>query len=130
MDRKLEADAAGLFDELQKFGRVAVYEINFDTGKSTIRTDSTGVLNEVKKLLTEHKELHLMIEGHTDNVGKAATNKKLSDDRAASVKDWLVRAGVPAVNLSTSGFGDTKSLADNSTEEGRAKNRRVELVKK
>lgn len=76
-----------------------------------------------------HAQFKLKIEGHTDNVGNAASNKKLSEDRAAAVKNWLVKNGMRDANLATAGFGDAKPVGDNQTEEGRARNRRVELVK-
>jgi len=130
MEQKLEANAEGWFDEISKSGRVAVYGINFDTGKSTIRADSRKPLEEVRKLALDHPELKLAIEGHTDNAGNPAANRKLSEERAAAVKAWLVQNGVPAAQLSTTGFGDTKPVADNRSEDGRAKNRRVELVRR
>jgi len=74
--------------------------------------------------------LRLEIQGHTDNVGAPAANLKLSQDRAAAVKAYLVQGGVAAARLTTSGLGDTKPVADNRTDAGRAENRRVELVKK
>ena len=76
-------------------------------------------------------ELKLEIQGHTDNVGAAAANLKLSQDRAAAVKAYLVQTfGVAADRLTTAGLGDTKPIADNATDAGRAQNRRVELVEK
>ena len=75
-------------------------------------------------------ELALEIQGHTDNVGAAAANLTLSRERAAAVKAALVKAGIDEGRLTTSGFGDTQPVADNSTDEGRARNRRVELVRK
>ena len=91
--------------------------------------DSAKALGEVAKLLKENADLKLRVEGHTDNVGKSKDNLELSKKRAAAVKDWLSENGVEASRLATEGFGDKKPVADNSTEEGRAKNRRVELVK-
>jgi outer membrane protein OmpA-like peptidoglycan-associated protein len=129
MEQTLEANASTWFDELSRSGRVAVYGINFDTGKATLKPESEHVLAEIKTLLTAHAQLKLKIEGHTDNVGNAASNKKLSEDRAAAVKNWLVKNGARDANLVTAGFGDAKPVGDNQTEEGRARNRRVELVK-
>jgi len=74
--------------------------------------------------------LKLEIQGHTDNVGAKDANLKLSRDRADSVKAYLVKGGVVASRLTTAGFGDAQPVADNGTEEGRAQNRRVVLVKK
>ena len=129
MTQKLEASADSWFDEISKTGRVAVYGINFDSGKATLKPESEEVLAELQKLTTGHAQLKLRIEGHTDNVGNAAANKKLSEDRALAVKAWLVKMGTAATQLSSAGWGDSKPLADNKTDEGRAKNRRVELVK-
>jgi len=129
MEEKYTVDASGLYDEIAKSGRVAVYGITFDTGKATLTSDSEAVLGEVRKLLERHAELKLRIEGHTDNVGKPAANKKLSEERAAAVKTWLAEGGIAGARLTAAGFGDAKPVADNATDEGRAKNRRVELVK-
>ncbi len=129
MEQKLEANAESWFDEISKTGRVAVYGINFDTGKATLKPESEKVLAEISKLATGHAQLKLGIEGHTDNIGGAAANKKLSESRAEAVKAWLIKNGANGANFTTTGFGDTKPVDDNKTEAGRAKNRRVELVK-
>jgi outer membrane protein OmpA-like peptidoglycan-associated protein len=81
------------------------------------------------KLLNADAGLKLRVEGHTDNVGGKAANQALSDQRAAAVVAWLASHGVTKARLAAQGFGDTKPVADNATEEGRAKNRRVELVR-
>jgi len=89
------------------------------------------MLDQVVALLKQDQSLKLEVQGHTDNVGAAAANLKLSQDRAAAVKDYLVTTGgIAAARLTTAGFGDTKPVAPNTTDEGRAQNRRVELVKK
>jgi OOP family OmpA-OmpF porin len=129
MEQKLEAGADSWFEELSKSGRVAVYGINFDTGKATITPGSADVLEEVRKLASGHPEMKLQIEGHTDNVGQPAANRKLSEDRANAVKAWLVAKGVKAAQLTPAGLGDTKPVGDNRTEQGRTANRRVELVR-
>lgn len=130
MEQVLEANADAWYEEISKSGRVAIYGINFDTGKASIGADSAQVLEEILKLAKAHPELKLTIEGHTDNVGNAAANRKLSEARAGAVKAWLVGKGVKADRLAAAGFGDTKPAADNGTEEGRAKNRRVELARR
>lgn len=79
--------------------------------------------------LTAHPELKLKIEGHTDNVGASAANLTLSQQRAAAVKAWLVKAGISQDRLTTAGHGDSQPVAANDTEDGRSKNRRVELVR-
>ena len=129
MEQKLEANADTMLREIEKSGRVAVYGITFETGKATIRPESDKVLAEVLKLLNTNSTLKLRIEGHTDNIGAAATNKKLSEERANAVKAWLVQKGIKPATLAASGFGDAKPVGDNGSETGRAQNRRVELVK-
>lgn len=129
MAQQVEADASSMLDEINKSGHVAVYGINFDTGKSAIQESSEAVLAQVAKLLTDNADLKLRVEGHTDNQGKSKDNLELSKKRAAAVKAWLVKKGIDASRLTTDGFGDKKPVGDNKTDEGRAKNRRVELVK-
>lgn len=93
-------------------------------------TDSAKILEEIGKLVSQNATLKLRIEGHTDNVGKSAANVDLSKKRAGAVKEGLVKtAKIDASRLTTDGFGDGKPVGDNKTEDGRAKNRRVELVK-
>ena len=118
-----------LLQELNKNGFVALY-INFDTGKADLKQDGVATVKEIATLLKSNPTLKLSVEGHTDNVGDAASNKKLSEARAKSVTAAIVAGGVDAARLSAAGFGQEKPVADNRTEEGRAKNRRVELVKK
>jgi len=129
MQQEVTADASQLQDEISKSGHVAVYGIQFETGKSAILPESEPVLAEVQKLLEQSGSLRIRIEGHTDNVGQKAANQALSERRAQAVMGWLIAHGIDASRLSAKGFGDAKPVADNSTEEGRAKNRRVELAK-
>jgi OmpA-OmpF porin, OOP family len=125
-----EAKAATLADALQETGRVAVYGITFDFNKATLRPEAAPVLGEVLAMLAGNTGLQLAIEGNTDSIGLPAYNLKLSADRAATVMAWLVAHGIDPGRLTTAGFGDTKPVADNATEDGRAKNRRVELVRR
>jgi OOP family OmpA-OmpF porin len=118
-----------LLDELNKNGFIALY-INFDTGKSDLKADGKATVAEIVKMLKAAPELKVAIEGHTDNVGQPAANKALSEARARSVMAAVVAGGVDAKRLSAAGFGQERPVADNRGEEGRAKNRRVELVKK
>ena len=129
MVQEVTADASSLQDEINKSGHVAVYGILFDTGKATLQDSSTSTLNEIIKLLQQDVALKLRIEGHTDNVGAAASNQILSQKRADAVRTWLVSHGIAADRLTAKGYGDTKPVSDNSTDDGRAKNRRVELAK-
>ncbi len=121
-------DAAAMRKALDEQGRVALY-INFDVDKATLRADSQPVIDEIHKLLVSDPALKLSIEGHTDSTGSAARNRELAAARARTVLGALVGLGVDPARLRSSGFGPDKPIADNSTEEGRAKNRRVELVK-
>lgn len=129
MNQEVTADASVLGDKIQKSGHVAVYGIHFDTGKFAILPDSENALQQVLKLLQDNPGLKLRVEGHTDNVGAKAANQILSQKRAQAVMGWLIANGIDASRLTAQGFGDSKPVADNSTEAGRAKNRRVELAK-
>ena len=120
-----------LYDALAETGRVATQGIYFDTGSDRIRPESTPTLVEIAQMLKDHDELAILIEGHTDNVGNAASNQTLSERRAAAVRQALVdKYGIDGGRLTTAGFGSTKPAAPNTTPEGRQTNRRVELVKK
>ena len=121
-------DADTILHKLDKEGHIALY-INFDTGKATLKPDAAEVIDEIVTALKSKTDLKVKLEGHTDNVGNAAANKKLSDDRANAVMNAIVAKGIAKARLSAEGFGLEKPIADNNTNEGRAKNRRVELVK-
>lgn len=121
--------ADAMQSQLASAGHVALY-INFDTDKAGIRPDARPAVDEIAKLLENDPSLKLTIEGHTDNVGDPAHNKALSQQRADAVMGSLISAGIAKERLSTVGLGDTKPVADNKDEDGRAKNRRVELVKR
>jgi outer membrane protein OmpA-like peptidoglycan-associated protein len=129
MQQEVTADASSLSDELNKTGHVAVYGIHFETGKAAILPDSENVLSEIVKMLQANPTVKLSVEGHTDSAGSAASNQTLSEKRAQSVVAWLTAHGVDASRLKSNGWGQAKPVADNSTDDGKAKNRRVELVK-
>ncbi len=126
---KQVVSANKLLDELNRNGFVALY-INFDTGKSDLKADGQATVREIVAALRSAPALKLAIEGHTDNVGQPAANKALSERRARSVMAAVVAGGIDAKRLTASGFGQERPIADNRSEEGRAKNRRVELVKR
>jgi outer membrane protein OmpA-like peptidoglycan-associated protein len=126
---KQEVRASDMLTALNTSGHVALY-INFDTGNATIKPESGPIIDEIAALLKQNPSLKLAIEGHTDTVGNAQSNKTLSERRAKAVMDAIVKQGIDTRRLSSAGFGPDKPIADNKTEEGRAKNRRVELVKK
>jgi outer membrane protein OmpA-like peptidoglycan-associated protein len=131
MEQKVEFSAMELSTILNEKGSVALHGILFDTGQATIRDASKGDLQAIGDLLKQQPALRLEIQGHTDNVGASDANRRLSEARAAAVKQYLVTShGVPADRLTASGFGDAKPVADNTTEQGRAQNRRVELVRR
>lgn len=129
MSQEMQADASSMAEAVVKAGSVAVYGINFDTGKATLQAGSDQVLGEIAKLLTEHDEWRFEVQGHTDDVGAKAANLTLSEERAKAVVAWLTGHGIDAARLVAKGYGDTKPVGDNATDEGRAKNRRVELKK-
>lgn len=129
--QQVEFTAMELAKQLNEKGSVALHGILFDTGKATIKPESKAALAPIGELLKNDAALKLEIQGHTDNVGAAAANLKLSQDRAAAVKAYAVSTfSIAQDRLTTAGFGDTKPVGDNKTEAGRTQNRRVELVKK
>jgi OOP family OmpA-OmpF porin len=122
--------AADMADALATKGMIDLYGVYFDTDKTTVRTESGPTLDEVASLLKIDRSLKLEISGHTDNTGSSAHNLKLSQGRAQAVVQILVtKYGIGAKRLSAKGYGDTKPVASNATDDGKAKNRRVELRK-
>jgi OOP family OmpA-OmpF porin len=115
--------------ELEEKGKTAIYGIHFDTNKAEIKPESETALKEVSKLLSQNPALKLYIVGHTDNVGEFDYNMKLSQARAESVvKELTSKYGVASDRVKPYGVGPLSPVASNKTEEGRAKNRRVELI--
>lgn len=114
--------------ELNEKGKSILY-INFDVDKSDIKPDGKEVVDQIAKALQQDASLKISIEGHTDNTGDASHNKKLSDDRANAVLQSLIQAGIDKSRLTAKGFGAENPLVANNSEENKAKNRRVELVK-
>lgn len=125
---KQEVTANDMFDALTREGHIALY-INFDTGKSTIKPESKPMIEQIVQMMKGNPDLTISVEGHTDNVGNSKSNKALSDDRAKAVVTEILAQGIDAKRLIAVGYGQEKPVADNQTEEGRAMNRRVELVK-
>jgi outer membrane protein OmpA-like peptidoglycan-associated protein len=109
-------------------GSAAVYGVQFDTNSATLRPDSTASLEKMLAVILKRPDSRWIISGHTDNQGSAELNQKLSEARASSVIAWLVSHGIAASRFTAQGYGASRPVADNSTEEGRAKNRRVELM--
>ena len=129
MKQEVAIDAASMASSIADTGSVAIYGINFDTASSVIKPDSAPAIDEIAKLLSGNPTLKVYIVGHTDMVGDAASNVKLSQARAQSVITALVsKHGITAVRLIAFGNGPYAPVASNKTDDGRAKNRRVELV--
>jgi len=130
MEQRIVADAASFGNDLKATGRTAVYGIYFDTGKAELKPESTPALQEVAKLFTGDASLKLFVVGHTDSVGNVDANMKLAQARAEAVVAALTTThGIAAARLKGYGVGPLCPVASNDAEDGRAKNRRVELVK-
>ena len=130
MNQDVIADANSMANSIKESGKVAVYGIYFDTGKSTLKPESQPTLQEITKLLKADPNLKLYVVGHTDNTGAFDANMKLSMDRAGAVVNALVsQFSVNVARLRACGDGPTSPVASNENEEGKALNRRVELVK-
>ena len=106
----------------------AYSNLNFEINKSKILESSFPSLNDLATYLNSNTNLKLALEGHTDNVGSETSNQTLSENRAKSVKDYLVSKGVAESRITHKGFGESKPIADNLTEEGKKQNRRVEFI--
>ena len=120
--------AAQMKSDIDKTGK-AVLHINFDTDKASLQSDGQKAVDEIFVLLDADPKLKLSIEGYTDNSGTAERNKKLSTERANTVMYALAGKGIDIKRLKASGFGAEKPLKTNDSEENKAENRRVELVK-
>ncbi len=123
-----EVTAGNLMDELNQKGRVTVY-IHFDTNSAELDEKADPVIEEISTMLLENPDLNLIVEGHTDSIGNPEDNLELSRERAEAVVNALIDKDVDSQRLTSQGYGDTRPIADNDTPDGRAKNRRVELVK-
>jgi outer membrane protein OmpA-like peptidoglycan-associated protein len=130
MTQYIQADAAALGTGLDATGHVAIYGIFFDTNKSEVKPESAPALQEIAKLLTQHPRLSLKVVGHTDMTGQLDANMKLSQARAEAVVQALTsRHGIAPARLKPYGVGPLAPVATNDNDDGRGRNRRVELVK-
>ena len=124
-----DAGARDLGSELTKSCHIALYGVLFDFDKATLKPASDTVLARVQAILAKDPGLKVEVQGHTDAVGNDAYNMTLSDSRAHAVVAWLVQRGIAADRLLAKGYGKTRPVADNDSDAGRAKNRRVEVAK-
>ena len=130
MEQHIVADAAAFNNDIRATGHAAVYGIYFDTGKADIKSESKQAIGEIANLLKSDPELKIVVVGHTDNKGSVESNLKLSQDRAQAVMQSLIRdQNIVSSRLRAYGCGQFAPVASNDAEDGRAKNRRVELVK-
>jgi len=126
---KVTVDAAALASDITSTGHAAIYGIYFDTGKAEVKPESDAALQEIAKLLQQNASLKLLVVGHTDSVGALPANMDLSKRRADAVVQALTgKHGIGSARLLAQGAGPLSPVDSNKTEEGRAKNRRVELV--
>jgi OOP family OmpA-OmpF porin len=129
MQQEVVADANAMRKDLADTGKTIVYGIYFDTASAAIKPESEPALVEMVKLLNGSPTLKVYVIGHTDSVGSLESNLKLSSDRAASVVKAITERGIAASRLKSAGVGPYSPVASNDTDEGKAKNRRVEFVK-
>jgi outer membrane protein OmpA-like peptidoglycan-associated protein len=122
-------EAIGFADAIERYGHVSIYGIHFLAGRAEFTGDSEAALREIAVMLEAQPEWRIRVESHTDNTGTKMANMTLSARRASAVAAWLAGHGVKRLRLESTGMGDTHPIADNATEEGRAKNERVDLVK-
>lgn len=128
-EKKLTFGPAEMKAALDADGRVQLYGILFDVDKATLKTESTKQLSDVVALLRDNPDLALEVQGHTDDQGEDGYNMDLSLRRAETVVSYLGLFGIDKGRLTPKGYGESAPVAPNTTEEGRAKNRRVELVR-
>ena len=128
-DLETATDAVALADAIDRYGHVPAYGITFLSGRADISPESVLALREVAAMMEDHPEWRIRVTGHTDNQGSKEANTTLSLRRATAVVNWLVGRGVKRPRLEAIGAGDANPVASNDSEEGRAKNRRIELVK-
>jgi OmpA-OmpF porin, OOP family len=107
---------------------VTLHGPQFDFDKATLKPEGKKMVDEAVKVMKDKPDLHVSVEGHTDSVGSDAYNQKLSERRAKAVRDYIVSQGINADRITTRGFGKSKPVASNDTAEGRAENRRVEII--
>jgi outer membrane protein OmpA-like peptidoglycan-associated protein len=128
-DFEAATDAASMAAMMERYGHMPLNGVQFLAGRPDLTPESESILAEVVTMLNDHPTWHLRVEGHTDSTGSKLGNMTLSSKRAAAVANWLVTKGIKRLRLDPQGMADMRPIADNSTEEGRSKNRRIEIVK-
>lgn len=129
-EKQLTFSAREMKEKIDFEGRVTLHGVNFDFDKATLQPGADTVLDEVVTLMRDNPDLKIEIEGHTDNIGSRDYNLDLSQRRAETVLNYLVQHGIAADRLTPRGHGFDRPVTSNDTEEGRARNRRVELVRR
>jgi len=128
----IRKDMEGTGVEVQREGDTlrlqAPSNITFDTNRAEVKAEFKPILDQLANSINQYPDTVIRVEGHTDSVGSAAYNQTLSENRANSVRSYLVQRGVAASRIEAVGFGLTRPIADNATEAGRAQNRRVEIL--
>ena len=117
-----------IYQKLVEHKKITLKGIHFNSGKASIRPDSYSILDEAVQLLKANPDVKVEIAGHTDSVGRASYNLRLSEARANSVRDYMIQHGIEASRLIARGYGETMPIAPNTTRAGRAKNRRIEFI--
>jgi len=126
---RIAKGAVPLYDRMAAGGKIVTYGITFDVGKATVKPESMTEIMRFVALMKENPDLKFSVEGHTDNTGSAAANQTLSEARSQAVVEKLMENGIARDRLTAAGKGQSAPIADNTTDEGRAQNRRVEFVK-
>jgi outer membrane protein OmpA-like peptidoglycan-associated protein len=126
MEQLVNAD--DLLRELESSGFATIY-INFASGSSELPSDASSTIDALTELLSNNPDLRISIEGHTDDVGSPESNLSLSEDRAGAVRQALIENGIDESRLSFTGWGEERPVSDNTSDQGRAQNRRVEIIK-
>jgi outer membrane protein OmpA-like peptidoglycan-associated protein len=117
------------YDRFMQDGKIIVNGIRFDVGKSTLKPESMGAINEIYNLMKDNPDIKFSVEGHTDSQGDDDFNMKLSQERAETVMNTLIEMGIDPERLTAKGWGESKPIANNASPEDMANNRRVEFVK-
>lgn len=118
-----------LFERLENDGRIVTNDIYFAFDRADLKPESMTIIKDIARMMQEHPEVRLSVEGHSDDLGEENYNQELSALRAAAVRQALIQQSIAPERLTSKGFGESTPVADNGTDEGRAQNRRVEFVR-